>query len=187
MPAYIVKKWDVRNTANQNGNFVEIEGRTPGVISWFMGLMGVEPGVAIRISDKVYSYEAGSWGGRYFKTIPIAKISSVYYGYAKPWKQALIFLIALAFFLTGTLRIVDPSLELSGVILVSMSVAVVVSLLYYSLNKKITLGVHESGGKAVGIIIKSSVVNGSVLDEVDVEQVGDFVKQLLILNNSRRP
>jgi hypothetical protein len=183
MLAYVVKTWEVGTQPNENGNYVEIQGRTPGLFSWFLALMGIEPTVAIRISDKVYTLESGSLSGRFYKTIPIAKISSVYYGFAKPWKETIFLFIILAFILTAAMRTAGSNINLFGAIVISLAVSTIIALLYYSLNKKLTLGVFEVGGKAIGIVIKRSIIEGKKLGEKDAEQVGDLVKQLLELKN----
>ena len=181
MSAYVVKSWEVNTNPNANGNYIEIHGRTPGLISWFLALMGIEPTVAVKVSDKTYSFESGSWGGRFYKSIPMGKISSVFYGYAKPWKEALAIFIILSSVLYGFFIPFANSVFGAGVI--SIFVSLIVALLYYFLNKKLTLGVFEVGGGAIGIQIKRSVIEGKKLDETDAEHVGDLIKQLLEFKN----
>ena len=171
MSAYVVKSWKVSEEVNEQGNFVDIKGRAPGLISWFLALMGIDATVSIKVSNELFTFEAGSWSGRFYKTIPLSKISSVYYGYSKPWKEALVLFLILG---------VALGVPTYGVMTV---IGGIIALLYYFLNKKLTLGVFEIGGGASGIEIKRSVIEGKKLDEKDAEQVGDLIQQLLISKN----
>jgi hypothetical protein len=182
MTAYVVKSWNVGEEPNQNGNFVEIKGRAPGIVSWILALVGIEPTVSIKISDKSFIFEAGSWAGRFYKTIPIAMISSVYYGYSKPWKGAVALAVIFSLFLNvpcwiGSLS-ENPALIIIG-FLFGVLLAIGIGILYYFLNKKLTLGVFEIGGIASGIEIKRSVIEGKSLDEKDAERVGRILNQLI--------
>lgn len=189
MTAYVVKSWDVNEEVNANGNFVEIKGRAPGVISWFLALVGIEPTVAIKISEKLFVFEAGSWSGKSYKTIPIAKISSVYYGYSKPWKAALGIILLFGLFLNIPVWISSlagkPAVTGLG-FLVGLLIAVGIGLLYYFLNRKLTFGIFEIGGIASGIEIKRSVIEGKKLDEKDAERVGNILNQLIESYNQIR-
>ena len=168
MSAYVVKSWEVNEEVNQQGNFIEIKGRAPGFISWVLALMGIDPTVSINVSDELFTFASGSWSGKFYKTIPLSKISSIYYGYSKPWKEALILFLILG---------VALGIPTYGVMTV---IGGIIALLYYFLNKKLTLGVFEIGGGAIGMEIKRSVIEGKKLDETDAEKVGDLIQQLLI-------
>lgn len=54
----------------------------------------------------------------------------------------------------------------------------IIALLYYFLNKTMTIGVFEIGGMLNGISIKRSVIENKALDEKDAEK---FEKVLLAL------
>jgi hypothetical protein len=167
MSAYVVKSWNVSEQANADGNYVEIKGRAPGLISWILALVGIEPTVSIRISDKLFIFESGSWSGRFYKSIPLAKISSVYYGYSKPWKESL-----AIFFVLGILL----GIPTYGIMTV---IGGALAFIYYYLNKTLSLGIYEIGGMASGIEIKRSVIEGKKLDETDAEKVESILKKLI--------
>ena len=183
MSAYVVKTWEVSTNQNESGNYIEIQGRPSGLVSWLLALMGIEPTVAIKVSDKTYSFESGSWSGRFYKSIPLTKISSVFYGYAKPWKEAIglfIIMLPIVFLVAQALA---QGMNGFGAGMLSFCASLIISLIYYFLNKKLTLGVFEVGGTATGIQIKRSIIEGKKLDETDAEHVGDLIKQLLEYKN----
>ena len=92
------------------------------------------------------------------RVIPIESISSTYYGYNKPLKVALII----------------------GVILLPLyGIGIIVGLLYYFLNKTLTLGFVENSGIINAIAYKRSIIEGKNISESDSKKVIEIVRTLL--------
>jgi hypothetical protein len=166
MQAYVIKTWSVNESPDSKGNYIDIKGRTPGLISWLLALVGIEPTISVTVNDKMFICESGSWSGRFYKAIPLSKLSSIYYGYSKPWKESL-----FLFFILGIVL----GIPTYGIMTI---VGGIIALLYYFLNKTMTIGVFEIGGMLNGISIKRSVIENKALDEKDAEK---FEKVLLAL------
>lgn len=167
MPAYVIKTWEVSEQKNESGNFIEIKGRAPGLISWLLSFVGIDATVALKVSENAIDFEQGSWGGRFYSKIPVTKVRSISYGYSKPWKAALsvtIIVGALFMALWGLGLILGP----------------IAGAVYYYLNKSLMLGFHEGGGIERYFEIKRSVIEGKRLEEKDAEQVQEIIASLIL-------
>lgn len=162
MGSYVIKKWHVSEERDTNGYYIAIHGRSPGLMSWVLSLAGIEATVSFCVDNKNVIYSSGSWSGRSRKSIPLEKISSVYYGFSKPWKEAL------------TLAVVGSALTYGiGAILF-----VPIAIVYYILNKKLTIGIGETSGVLSGIDMKRSVIEGKKLDEADAESAYSLLQRI---------
>lgn len=112
----------------------------------------------MQIKDNLIIFHAGSLAGQEKRIIPIKSVTSAYYGYEKPWKEALAIglLLAPLFF-----------------------IGFFVGPLYYFLNKKLTVGVVESSGWVGGFSFKRSVIEGKNIDERNAYEVIDIIRKLI--------
>lgn len=179
---YVIREWQVSNTPKSNGEYIRIQGRAPGLISWFLSLIGIEPSVDIRVTDKAVFFESGSWSGNLTRTIPLSKVSSVLHGFTKPWKESLILFAVLAFISISIFA------ERSGAgVAIGILFSLIIAMVFYLLNKKLMLGVFEVGGLISGIHIKRSVIEGKKLDAADAAYVGKIIQGLMLREESDRP
>jgi len=162
--ALVLKKWSVSKSANQDGNYVHLVGREPGFFAWFLSKIGVDPTTEVEIKDNLIIFTAGSLSGREKRVIPMQSVSSAYYGYEKPWKEAL----AIGILLTPVFFL--------GLIL---------GPLYYFLNKRLTVGVVEGSGWVGGFSFKRSVIEGQNIDEQKAYEVIDIIRMLIEAKTAR--
>lgn len=162
MAGYVVKSWEINAKPNRNGNFVEIIGRAPGLLSWLLALAKIDPTISIFIKPNKVVYEEGSFQGKIRRIIPLGNVSSFFYGYTKPWKECLFWGLILAAFTFG--------------------ISVIAALVFYFLNKTLSIGISERSGLLSGIDIKRSVIEGQKIDEEDAEKVCFILEQLVDLN-----
>lgn len=59
------------------------------------------------------------------------------------------------------------------------SIGVSLGVLYYILNKKLTLAVVEDGGHISGFSFKRSVIEGTKISELEAEVVCDIIQRLV--------
>ncbi len=163
MAGYVVKTWDVGTKPNEEGNYVKIGGRAPGLWSWFLSLIKIDPTISIIFTQNKVIYESGSWQGKTRRVIPINSISSFYYGYTKPWKEALVMGIVLG--------------------ILTFGLGLLVGLIYYFLNKTLSIGICEKSGVMSGIDMKRSVIEGKKIDEKDAELVCSILERLVDAKN----
>jgi hypothetical protein len=156
--ALVLKKWSASKTADSNGNYVHLVGREAGLFSWLLSLVGVDPTTEVEIKDNMIIFAAGSLSGREKRIIPMKSVCSAYYGYEKPWKEALVL----------------------GVLLLGVfGIGLIVGPLYYFLNKKLTIGIVEHSGWVGGFSFKRSVIEGKNIDENKSYEVIDIVRELI--------
>ena len=136
-----------------------IRGRQEGFLSWFLSLVGVDATTTLRIDQQTVFFEAGSLAGFQQRVIPLTSLSSCYFGYTKPWREA----IALGILL----------LPLFGL-------GLILGPLYYFLNKKLSLGVIEASGVLNGIEFKRSVIEGQNINEEEGRRVIALVQWLMM-------
>jgi hypothetical protein len=154
----VLKKWTSGSTADNNGNYVHLIGRQPGFFAWLLSIMGVDPTTEIEVKQHLIVFTVGSLSGRERRVIPLRSVSSTYYGYEKPWKEAL---------------------ALALVLLPAFGLGLLIGPLYYILNKKLTVGVVEVSGWAGGFSIKRSVIEGKNIQEPEAYQVIEVIRGLI--------
>ncbi len=176
MRLYVVKKWDV----NPDQGTVNISGRASGLIAWVLSLLRINPIVSIHIDQDVFEFEEASFTGITRRTIPINKISSVFYGYTRPWIKAIVIFVVTGFIL-GPIATAAESAFLAFIALI---VPLVIAIVYYFSNKVLTLGIVEvGGGIKSGMKIKRSIIEGHKVDETDAEGVSEILYQHILAKN----
>lgn len=156
--ALVLKKWHSDRSADINGNYVHLVGRQPGLFAWLLSKLGVDPTTEVEVKNNLISFTAGSLSGREKRVIPINSISSAYYGYEKPWKEAL---------------------ALALVLLPVFGLGLIIGPLYYILNKKLTVGVVEGSGWIGGFSFKRSVIEGKNIQEHEAYEVIEIIRWLI--------
>ena len=90
MQPLVLKEWKASNQPIDNdGNLIRITGRQGGLIAWFLALVKIDPTTSIKVSKDRVEFASSSLSGTEYRMIPISSVCSTYYGYHKPWKQAL--------------------------------------------------------------------------------------------------
>jgi hypothetical protein len=169
MTAYVIKSWYAENKPDAGGNYVSIDGRAGGFMSWFLNLLNISPTVRLALRGDKILFQKGSLEGMQNFITPLENICSTFYSFKRPAKEAVVIgvlLGALTFFL----------LAIPGI---------VVAVLYYVLNKTLTIGFTDLGGRAYEIPFKRSVMEGQVIEEAQAARVCEIMQQLV--DASRHP
>lgn len=156
--ALVIKKWYAGKQVDSNGNYIHLIGREAGIFSWILSLMGVDPTTEVEVKEKVILFSSASLAGQEKRVIPMKSVCSAFYGYKKPWKEALaIGLILLPLFGLGL--IVGP--------------------LYYFLNKTLSVAVVEKSAWVGGFSFKRSVIEGQNITENEAYKVIDILRWII--------
>lgn len=163
MTTYVIKSWFAREEPGPDRHYIDIEGRAAGLMSWLLNLLGISPTVRLVVlADKV-SFEKGSLEGIEHRLTPAEHICSTFYAYRRPWKEAIgmgIILGALTFFSLGL-------------------IGVAIAIVYYVLNKTLTIGFTDIGGYEHVIPFKRSVMEGQVIDEAQAARLCELMQRIL--------
>jgi len=189
MSALVIKAWQVDSKPiDQYQNFVRISGRKGGLVAWVLSLMGIDPVTTIRVGLDRIEFKSASLAGIESRLIPLQSICSSYYGYHKPWKQALSMWVA--FVLVGTSMasaIAEGRGQSAGLmpLLASAATGLVAALLYYFLNRTLTLGFVEDSGVINGIRFKRSMIENLDINQQQAKRVCIVVQRLIEAKEKR--
>lgn len=162
--ALVIRTWRLSATP-ADGFFVVIEGREAGLVSWLLTRFGLDTTTVLKINRDTVYFEQGSLEGYTQRVIPMSRMSSAYFGYRKPWKEALVFGLVL---------------------LPACGLGLIVGPLYYIMNKTTAIGVVESSGLVSSLEFKRSVIEGKDITEAEGRKLIDGIRALMEAS-TRRP
>ena len=153
--ALVIKEWWASSTPNAQGTYVSITGREAGLISYLLSIAGVDPTTHLQVTARNIVFEQGSLAGFSKKVIPLRSLSSGYFGFTKPWREAVAITVS------------------------TFGLGLPIALLYYYLNKRLHIGVVECGGILSGMVFKRSVIEGRTISEEEGKQVIGLIEWLV--------
>jgi hypothetical protein len=160
---FVIKSWSASNKLDRDGNFVNIQGRAGGLMSWLMSILGISPTVSLKARGDRIIFQEGSLEGTASSVTPMENICSMFYAYKRPLMGAIclgVVLGAATFFLLG----------IPGIL---------IAIFYYFLNKSLTIGFSDLGGHVRAIAFKRSVIEGQEIDENAAAHVCDILQALV--------
>lgn len=161
----VVKSWSIKSRPAGDEPFARVVAREAGLLSFLLSLLGIDATTSLVVTRHGFEFEQGSLAGFRRNMTPFNHVSTVFYGRFKPWKVTGVFIVFSLSFLPLSVWL--------------MLVGVVASLLFYYLNRELTVGFTESGGNNFGIVFKRSVVEGQEIDEVALRNFAVIVEALL--------
>ncbi len=173
-PAYVIKAWYASNLPNRDGNYIFIEGRQEGLISWLLSLLKIEPTFEIRVTANEVRFSEGSFQGRNETITPMRSISTTLWGFEKPIIKAVILFFILTPIFVSIVTMMHPVLALIGLV-AGFAIAFVV----YFLNKIFTVGFVANSGIQQSIRFKKSVIEGQEINEAQAEYVSQIMIYLI--------
>lgn len=165
----VIKSWSASSHPDTDRNYVNISGRAGGLIAWLLNLLDISPTVRLIVNaDKIIFQTASLEGSRTFLT-PLENTCSTFYAFKRPLKEAVVMAIvlgALTFFSFGL-------------------IGIAIAILYYLLNKTLTVGFTDTGGRISQIPFKRSVIEGITLDETEAARVCEIIQHLIDTRRER--
>ena len=128
-----------------------------------LNALGISPTVRLIVNGEKIIFQKGSLEGTFNYLTPLENTCSMFYAFKRPLKEALVLGVVLGaatFFTFGILGIA-------------------IAILYYVLNKTLTIGFTDLGGRMSEIPFKRSVIEGQVIDEAEAARVCDIVQRLV--------
>ena len=171
MSQYVIKSWEASEQPIEGSrDYIRIRLRAAGLLSWLLALFKVDPTVILRVSEDKVTLEEGSLAGSVVHHTPMHNTCSTFYGYLKPWREALgiaVIIGSLTFFLMG----------IPGIIL---------GILYYVLKKTLTIGYTDMGGLSYSISFSRSVIEGKNINEEEASRVCAIIQGLVDTRQENR-
>lgn len=167
--AFVIKSWKVSRQPAVNENYIEISGRAGGIFAWMLNSLGISPTVRLLVREDRVMFQKGSLEGSLNVITPLENLCSTFYAFRRPWKEAVVLGIivgAITFFLFA----------IPGILL---------ALLYYVLNKTLSIGFTDTGGRSYEIPFKRSVIEGKSLDEDEAAQTCELMQSLVDARRER--
>lgn len=171
--ALVVKRWYADTKPNENGNYVEIAAREPGFFAWLLSLFKIDPSFFLNIGYDQVTFEKSNFIGYKKTVITTENISSSFYGYHKPWVKAL---TIFSVFLGIGAAFADSS---AGTAFVIFVIGLLISVIYYFLNKELMIGFSEMNGDNYALVLKRSVIENKEINEKQMELVIDIILTLI--------
>lgn len=170
--ALVLRRFQIDETGVSGAN-VWIEARQPGIISFLLTLVGLDPNSSLRVTRGSISFQNSSVFGMNQVSTPLANIGAFVGGYKKPF-WALVF-AGLMFFLGLSLAFMEDG----GLFFGFFAFLSICGLLYYYLQKTMFMGFETSGGGTYGFAFKASVLEGVGVDIKRVESTIAYVNSLI--------
>ena len=183
MSALVIKSWQVdTKPIDSKNNYISIVGRESGLIAWILSLIGVDPTTKILVGLDRIEFSSNSLAGTQFRMIPLQSVCSSYYGYHKPWKAALsfiVFFMVIGMSLSSTMAQSGNSGAAFTTFLAATGLGAVIGVIYYFLNRTLTLGFVENGGVINGIKFKRSVIENIDVNQEQAQKVCLLLQRLI--------
>ena len=174
MGALVIKSWKIDNKpVDSDGSCIKIIGRQGGLIAWILSWMGVDPTTTLLVSMERIDFSDASLAGTQSRLIPLQNVCSSYYGYHKPWKVAL-GIIAFFVWIGSTLSRYDM-----WPLITCTLIGIIIGLIYYFLNRTLTLGFVENSGVVIGIRFKRSVIENVDINQIEAKHVCKLLQDLI--------
>jgi len=179
--ALVIRDWKADSKpVDTEGNFIVISGREDGIVSYLLTLMGIDVTTTIKVSAVRVEIKSSSLAGTDQRLLPLSSMCSTYYGYHKPW-QVMATLAGFGFFFGLSLMSAaakeGPGPAICGLVVLLLGIGG--GILYYFLNKRMTLGFVENSGVISAIAFKRSVIEGKNIDQNDARRVCEIVQDLI--------
>ena len=167
--AFVIKSWKASHQPDVNQNYIEISGRAAGLFAWILNSLGISPTVRFLVREDKVMFQKGSLEGTLNVITPLENLCSTFYAFRRPWKEAV--------FLGIVVGLVTIALfAIPGIL---------VALLYYALNKTLSIGFTDVGGRIYEIPFKRSVIEGRNLDETEAARACDLMQSLVEARRER--
>lgn len=181
MGSLVIKSWHADLKSDEKGVHVTITGRRSGLIGLLLSLMGIDPITKVVVNQERLEFSWASLSGIEYRVIPLVNICSTYYGFRKPWTEAIVLwlsIIAVSYVSMNELWDVNAAESLLGMGWVAL-IGAVIGIVYYILNRKMTLGFVESSGHVNAIAFKPSIIENVQVDEVQARNVSIVVQRCI--------
>lgn len=185
------------STDQQTGE-VRIVGRAPGVIAWFLTLIGLDNRTYLITDARQIRFRTASLFGQMDIVVPVNRCASMICGYAKPIGLLIlgVVFIIIGLFVLPTLMQSSWShsgyyggppasaVALVGILFLGLGV---VCFIFYALRKSISMTFETNGGMVFGLKFRRSVIENVPVDIDRARYAIDLITHAILLQSGPRP
>jgi hypothetical protein len=181
----VLKRFTLGQT-QPGGPFIDLEGRAPGVVSFVLSLVGVDPTLSLRcFADRVEIVEAGL-GGRETVVVPIGKVSSIIGGHSRSLASLVAAGVCGLFGMLAMFASMVGSGEMGGAVVgaVFWFLLAAIALVRFFLSRSMVLAVQNGGDKSFGLRFGQGVIEGVDVNPARVQQAVDLLNRATMEANA---
>ena len=174
--ALVIRSWAVNAKPDAGQPHVRIVGRESGILSFILSLLNIEATTTLVVNSRHIEYERGSLDGLRREITTMEHVATTFYGMEKPLKRAIMiaaFFLVLGFYFMG--QSTGSTVFGTIVLMVGLGVAVV----YYVLNRELTLGFRADSGQLNQLKFKRSIIEGNEINEETLQKISILIEYLI--------
>ena len=170
--ALVLRKFEI-DESQSSKQFVEIVGRTSGILGWILTVLRLNPETTLRVTKRSIYLKNFSLFGETYQIIPLPSVSSAHCGYSRP-----IGLIIIGAFWIISGLIVGMNQRNGLPVIVTGLVIGVIFFIIYGLCKKIFISFETGGGLVAGVSFRRSIIGNVSVD------INKALKAIFIINQN---
>jgi hypothetical protein len=175
MCAYALQSWTASNEAvAETKSYVAIQGRGEGFLSWLLSLIGIAPTASLAITGEDVKLTENNFSGDGSLVIPLEQVSSVRYGWSRPWRAA-VWLAAIIVGFGYMVAAAGHGFVGMGIVVLGAVVAVVV----YLQSRTLVIGFGAVGGERLEFHFRPGKVGGEAVGPAHAAYVTDLALLLV--------
>ena len=175
----VVKRCFVSPTPREDGVYVEVIGRQSGLWGWLLAVLRIDPLVEMRIRYTRVEYFAGSLSGYNRVVLPIESISSVFFGFSRPWGTAFFW-----FFVCVAVAMGMRELGENAIFVALVFTGAFVATLVMVLGRARVIGLTEVTGDDYAMRLQRSLIEGQEIQQHQLEEISRIMLALLDAHKS---
>jgi hypothetical protein len=164
-----IESWSASDTADADGEYVFIVGREAGLAGLLLASAGTVATTRLTIDGQRVRFERRSLCGSTLRTTPLVNVASAACGECRPWREALILVLA------GL-----PALALPGTGWVLTTVMVLLAAAYCLISSRLYIEIADRGSCVVRIEFAAATTDGEHIDENARKKLVDVVEMLML-------
>jgi hypothetical protein len=179
-PVLVLKKFRLNENEDE---FLKIEGRASGILSWILALCGIDPVTSLSCNKQAIKFEETAIRhGKKTLNIPLVAITGVSAGINKPFGLLVFGIVFILGGIIGALPL--PSYGGSGgkigVLILGLIIGAIFIILY-SLKKTMLFSIYNGGDKPIATIrIKKSIIEGQSIDVLKYESAANALNKAVL-------
>jgi len=154
---------------------VELLGRRKGVVPFLLGLFGMKATARLVVTRDEVNCETTTFTGRTVELIPLSKVADVHVAEYRSIPRLGFGGFAMAFGTVNYFAGQDMAMQITGLVLVMIGLALVVA---YFLKRRLMFAVLSGSGYAIAVILETSKIKGRFFQLADLVDIQRIIRQL---------